>query len=550
MSELTGSPAWTALSAHAAALAGTSMRDLFAADPGRAERMTFRAAGLVADLSKHKATGETLARLLDLAHVTDVAGWRDRMFAGQKVNGTERRAVLHTALRAPPGTKLYIGGEDLMAEVHGVLDRMLDFAARVRSGAHVGATGKRITDVVNIGIGGSDLGPVMVSEALTPWRDPAIRPHFVSNVDGTHLSEVLRRVDPETTLFLIASKTFTTQETLANARSARDWFAARIPDPAAVASHFAALSTNREAVTAFGIDPANMFGFWDWVGGRYSVWSAIGLPVAITIGPENFRAFLAGANAMDRHFRTAPLHENLPVLMALLGVWAVNFLGARAHAVLPYDQSLSRFPAYLQQLDMESNGKGVDRDGNPVDYATGPVLFGEPGTNGQHAFYQLIHQGTHLIPCDFLAPVETQNPLGDHHRLLLSNVLAQAEALMRGRTRAEAEAELRAEGLKEAEVTRLAPHKVFPGDRPSTTILFRRLDPATLGALIALYEHKVFVQGIVWRINSFDQWGVELGKQLARPILAELASGIPGSTHDASTAALIRKAARQDTDGL
>jgi glucose-6-phosphate isomerase len=293
-----------------------------------------------------------------------------------------------------------------------------------------------------------------------------------------------------------------------------------------------------------------MFGFWDWVGGRYSVWSAIGLPVAITIGPENFRAFLAGANAMDRHFRTAPLHENLPVLMALLGVWAVNFLGARAHAVLPYDQSLSRFPAYLQQLDMESNGKGVDRDGNPVDYATGPVLFGEPGTNGQHAFYQLIHQGTHLIPCDFLAPVETQNPLGDHHRLLLSNVLAQAEALMRGRTRAEAEAELRAEGLKEAEVARLAPHKVFPGDRPSTTILFRRLDPATLGALIALYEHKVFVQGIVWRINSFDQWGVELGKQLARPILAELASGILGSTHDASTAALIRKAARQDTDGL
>jgi glucose-6-phosphate isomerase len=550
MSDLTESPAWTALARHAETLAGTTMRALFAADPGRADRFTLDAAGLVADLSKHKVTDETAALLLDLAAAADVAGWRDRMFAGQKINGTERRAVLHTALRAPRDAKLYVGGEDLIAQVHGVLDRMLDFAERVRSGAHVGATGKRITDVVNIGIGGSDLGPVMVSEALAPYRDPAIRPHFVSNVDGTHLAAVLRRVDPETTLFLVASKTFTTQETLANAASAKAWFQGHFPDPAAIARHFAALSTNREAVTAFGIDPENMFGFWDWVGGRYSVWSAIGLPVAITIGPENFRAFLAGARAMDQHFRTAPLHRNLPVMMGLVGLWAVNFQGARALAVLPYDQSLSRFPAYLQQLDMESNGKRVDRDGKVVDYATGPVVFGEPGTNGQHAFYQLIHQGTHPIACDFLAPVETHNPLGDHHRLLLSNVLAQAEALMRGKTRAEAEAELRAEGMTEAEVARLAPHKVFPGDRPSTTILFRRLDPATLGALIALYEHKVFVQGLIWRINSFDQWGVELGKQLARPILAELAAGAPGAGHDASTTALIRRITGQVTDGL
>ncbi|HZH27601.1 MAG TPA: glucose-6-phosphate isomerase [Azospirillaceae bacterium] len=544
MSALTESPAWTALARHRQSMEGVGMRDLFAQDPDRFRRFSTEACGLLLDYSKNRITSETMGLLLDLARQADVAGWRDRMFAGERINFTEGRSVLHTALRAGPDGAARADGARVADEVEAVRGRMLAFARAVRDGTWTGWTGKRITDVVNIGIGGSDLGPAMVTEALAPYRHPEIRPHFVSNVDGTHLAEVLKRVDPETTLFLVASKTFTTQETIANAESAKAWFQARISDPKAVSKHFAALSTNAKAVEAFGIDPANMFGFWDWVGGRYSLWSAIGLPIAIGIGPERFEELLAGARAMDQHFRTAPLDRNMPVVLGMLGVWYVNFWGAAAHAVLPYDQYLARFPAFLQQLDMESNGKRVDRGGHPVDYATGPVIFGEPGTNGQHAFYQLIHQGTQPIPCDFLAPAQTQNPLprsplGDHHRILLSNVLAQAEALMRGKTEAEARAELEAQGLTGPAADALVPHKVFPGNRPSNTILFRRLDPATLGALIALYEHKVFVQGVVWRINSFDQWGVELGKQLAKPILAELEAGRPSGNHDASTTGLM-----------
>jgi glucose-6-phosphate isomerase len=541
MSALTESPAWTALEAHARELEGVRMRDLFAADPGRAERFSAEACGIFLDVSKNRITDETLRLLVGLARQQDVPGWRERMFRGEPINSTEGRAVLHAALRAPPGTRAEVAGADVMPDVLEVRRRMLGFARRVRDGEHRGFTGRPIEHVVNIGIGGSDLGPAMVAEALAPDRHPRITPHFVSNVDGTHLAETLRRVDPETTLFLIASKTFTTQETIANAKSARAWFQERVPDPAAVARHFAALSTNRDAVAAFGIDPENMFGFWDWVGGRYSLWSAIGLPVAIAVGPERFEELLSGAHEMDAHFRAAPPERNLPVLLAMVGIWNANFQGADALAVLPYDQYLARFPAFLQQLDMESNGKRVDRDGRPVDYRTGPIVFGEPGTNGQHAFYQLIHQGTRVVPCDFIAPVETRNPLGDHHRILLSNVIAQAEALMRGKSEAEVRAELEAQGLDAAAIDALAPHKVFPGDRPSNAIVFRRLDARTLGALIALYEHKVFVQGVVWNIDSFDQWGVELGKQLARPVLAELAAGAPGPSHDASTRALISR---------
>jgi len=541
MSALTQSPAWTALEAHAREMEGVRMRDLFAGDPGRAERFSAEACGLFLDVSKNRITDETLRLLTALARQQDVPGWRERMFRGEPINATEGRAVLHTALRAPPGTRVEVAGADVMPDVLEVRRRMLDFARRVRDGAHTGVAGRPIEHVVNIGIGGSDLGPAMVVEALAPDRDPRITPHFVSNVDGTHLAETLRKVDPETTLFLIASKTFTTQETIANAKSAKAWFQERIPDPAAVARHFAALSTNRDAVAAFGIDPENMFGFWDWVGGRYSLWSAIGLPIAIAVGPERFEELLAGAHEMDAHFRSAPLERNLPVLLAMVGIWNANFQGADALAVLPYDQYLARFPAFLQQLDMESNGKRVDRAGRAVDYRTGPIVFGEPGTNGQHAFYQLIHQGTRVVPCDFIAPAETRNPLGDHHRILLSNVVAQAEALMRGKTEGEVRAELEAQGLDAAAIDALSPHKVFPGDRPSNAILFRRLDARTLGALIALYEHKVFVQGVVWEIDSFDQWGVELGKQLAKPVLAELASGVPGPSHDASTRALIAR---------
>ncbi|MCW2246076.1 glucose-6-phosphate isomerase [Azospirillum fermentarium] len=546
MSMLTQSAAWQSLSRHREALAGTSLRDLFAADHDRFSRFSLTAAGLTLDYSKNRITDETLDLLCALARQQGVEEWRDRMFTGEPINTTENRAVLHTALRAPAGASVTVGGHDVMPDVRAVLKRMGRFTKAVREGAWTGYTGQPITDVVNIGIGGSDLGPVMATEALRPYLHPQIGVHFVSNVDGTHMAETLEWMDPETTLFVIASKTFTTQETLANAHTARRWFMDAAGDDRHIARHFVAVSTNTAEVTAFGIDPDNMFGFWDWVGGRYSLWSAIGLPIALAIGMERFEEMLAGAHAMDQHFRTAPLNANMPVLLGLLGVWYGNFWGATAHAVLPYDQYLHRFPAYLQQLDMESNGKSVDRDGNPVDYATGPIVFGEPGTNGQHAFYQLIHQGTHLIPCDFIAPARTHNPLpatplGDHHRILLSNFLAQPEALMRGKTLDEVRDEMTRAGKTPEVIAAVEAHRVFTGNRPTNSIAFSQLDPATLGALVALYEHKVFVQGIVWNINSFDQWGVELGKQLANTILPELHDGpIPAGRHDSSTNGLIR----------
>jgi glucose-6-phosphate isomerase len=453
--------------------------------------------------------------------------------------------VLHTALRNRSGAPVTVDGTDVMPAVRAVLERVRTFSAAVRSGAWKGYSGACITDVVNIGIGGSDLGPLMVCEALAPYRHPELRLHFVSNVDGTHIAETLRRLRPETTLFIVASKSFTTQETLANATTARRWFLELVADEAAIARHFVAVSTNGPEVAAFGIDTANMFEFWDWVGGRFSLWSAIGLPIAVAVGMERFEELLAGAHAMDRHFREAPLAANMPVILGLLGLWNVNFLGATSQIVAPYDQYLHRLPAYLQQLEMESNGKSVTADGQPVGWATGPVVWGEPGTNGQHAFFQLLHQGTQPIPADFIVPVESHNPVGDHHRLLLANCLAQTEALMRGKTPAEARAELSAQGLSGEALEALLPHKVFPGNRPSNTLLLPKITPLTLGALIALYEHKVFVQGVVWGINSFDQWGVELGKQLAKTIHAEL--GVPGPArgHDASTNGLINHIKQQ-----
>lgn len=539
---LTASSAWRRLQARAEAAAGVAMRDLFAADPGRAERYVVDAAGLRLDYSKNRIDDETLRLLIDLAEQQDVAGWRTRMFGGEPVNATEGRAALHVALRAPVDAGFAAGGAAgsvlVGPQIAAVLAQMDCFVEQVRSGAWRGWRGHAITDVVNIGIGGSDLGPAMAAQALAPCLHPEIALHFVSNVDGTHLAETLAALDPETTLFVVASKTFTTQETLTNAHSAKRWLLDSGATEKDVAKHFVAVSTNAAEVTKFGIDAANMFPFWDWVGGRYSMWSAIGLSLAVGIGMDNFRALLAGARAMDLHFQTAPPAANMPVILALLGVWNGNFLGAAAHAVLPYDQSLARFPAYLQQLDMESNGKSTDRDGRPVDYATGPVIFGEPGTNGQHAFYQLIHQGTQIIPCDFIVPAQTHHPLGDHHNILLSNALAQSKALIFGKTADEVRAEMTAAGRSAEEIERLTPHRVFSGNRPSNTILMRKLEPATLGALTALYEHKVFVQSVIWNINPFDQWGVELGKQLAGPILRGLESG-DAAGQDPSTAALI-----------
>ena len=522
MSKLTDSPAWRALVAHHADVADLHMRDLFARDPDRFTKLTREAAGVFVDFSKHRITDDTLPLLCALARQQGVESWRDRMFAGEPINATEGRAVLHVALREP----------NPRPEVAAVLRKMRDFTERVRGGAWTGHTGKPITDVVNIGIGGSDLGPVMVTEALRPYWKPGLRVHFVSNVDGTHVAETLRRVDAETTLFVIASKTFTTQETMTNARTARAWFVERAGE-SAVAKHFVALSTNAKEVAAFGIDTANMFEFWDWVGGRYSLWSAIGLSIACVIGMDHFEELLAGAHAMDMHFKTAPLADNLPVILAMLGVWYANFFGAESHAILPYDQYLHRFAAYFQQGDMESNGKSVDRSGERVDYTTGPIIWGEPGTNGQHAFYQLVHQGTRLVPCDFIAPVHSHNAIGKHHQILLANFFAQTEALMRGKTAEE----VRVEGTR----AELVPHKTFPGNRPTTSILVDRITPRTLGALIAMYEHKIFVQGIVWDIYSFDQWGVELGKQLASKILPELEDDRPVTTHDASTNGLINR---------
>jgi glucose-6-phosphate isomerase len=531
--------AWQSLASHYDALRHVHMRELFEQDRERFERFSLRFEDILLDYSKNRITAETLELLLDLARACDVEGWRERMFAGERINITEDRAVLHVALRNRSNRPIVVDGQDVMPGVNEVLSRMAAFTDSVRRGEWTGYTGKPIRHVVNVGIGGSDLGPVMVCEALRPYGHERLSMHFVSNVDGTHMAETLKRLDPETTLFIIASKTFSTQETLTNAHTARAWFLGHAGEESAIARHFVAVSTNREGVVRFGIDPEHMFGFWDWVGGRYSLWSAIGLPIALYVGMERFEELLDGAHAMDRHFRDAPLAGNLPVILALLGVWYVNFFDCGSHAILPYDQSMHRFPAYFQQGDMESNGKSVDRQGRRVGYQTGPVIWGEPGTNGQHAFYQLIHQGTRLVPCDFLAPCESHHPLGEHHPILLSNFFAQTEALMRGRTLDEVRAEMRDAGLDEGHIDRVAPHRVFEGNRPSNSILFRRLTPRTLGSLIALYEHKIFVQGVIWNVNSYDQWGVELGKQLAKTILPELAGDGPVTGHDASTNGLI-----------
>lgn len=540
MSKLTQSTAWQALLAHHQDIASVSMRQLFAQDPSRFENFSVRLDGLLFDYSKNLITTETRQLLLSLAEQAGVIAATEKMFAGSKINSTENRAVLHTALRNRSDRPVLVDGKNVMPDIQRVLRLMRDFSDAVRNGQHLGHTGKRITDIVNIGIGGSDLGPLMVCEALKPYASPSLRAHFVSNVDATHLAETLKKLDAETTLFIVSSKTFTTQETLTNARTARTWLVAKLGNEYAVAKHFAAVSTNLEGTAKFGINAEHVFEFWDWVGGRYSLWSAIGLPIAIYLGMDKFDELLEGAYRMDEHFRTAPLAQNIPVLMGVLGIWYGNFFAAGSNAVLPYDQYLHRFAAYLQQLDMESNGKSVDRDGNPVDYNTGMVVWGEAGTNGQHAFYQLIHQGTRMIPADFLAPLTSQNPLGEHHAILLANCFAQTEALMVGKTSDEARAELLAQGLQGTALEALLPHKVFSGNKPTNTLLFERLDAHTLGMLIALYEHKVFVQGVIWNVNSFDQWGVELGKQLAGKILPELLEGDVTLPHDGSTQGLIR----------
>ena len=533
-------PVWHALEEHQRLLEKMHMRDLFNQDPARGEKFSLQFDNLLLDYSKNRIVDKTLELLVSLARETGVEQLRDRMFAGEAINLTEQRAVLHTALRNRSNDAVLVDGSDVMPAINAVLAQMRKFSDAVRDGDWLGYNGKRIKDVVNIGIGGSDLGPLIVCEALKSYRHAELRSHFVSNVDGTQISETLKQLHPESTLFIVASKTFTTQETLTNAHTARDWFMQQVGDESAIASHFVAVSTNSEQVAAFGIDTANMYEFWNWVGGRYSLWSAIGLPIALAIGMDRFEQLLNGAHQMDQHFRNAPLEENMPVLLALIGIWYHNFFGAGSYAVEPYDQYMHRFPAYLQQLDMESNGKSVNRDGYPInDYTTGPVLWGEPGTNGQHAFFQLLHQGTQLVPADFLVPIETHNPVGNHHTLLLANCFAQAEALMRGKTEAEAHAELSQQGLSGESLERLLPHKVFGGNRPSNTLLFRKLDPHTLGMLIALYEHKVFVQGAIWNINSFDQWGVELGKQLASEIADDLTNNTKTTTHDASTNGLI-----------
>ncbi len=538
MSERTQSPAWQALKSHAEESKSMRIQDLFAEDASRFESHSRRLPGALFDFSKHRTTGQTLDLLMALAEESNITSYIEKMFGGDTINSTEGRAVLHTALRNRSERPVRVNGSDIMPDVRRVLAKMRVFSDAVRSGSHVGHTGKRITDIVNIGIGGSDLGPVMVTEALKPYWQEGLSVHFVSNIDGTHLVETLKPLDPETTLFCVASKTFTTQETITNATSARAWLLESLSDPAAVAKHFVALSTNKSAVAAFGIDTNNMFEFWDWVGGRYSLWSAIGLPIALTIGMDRFEELLEGAYQADEHFRTTPLHDNIPVLMAMLGIWYQNFHGAHSHAILPYDQYMHRFAAYLQQGDMESNGKSVDRDNRSIsDYNTGSVIWGEPGTNGQHAFYQLIHQGTRLVPCDFIAPIHSQNELGQHHDILMANFFAQTEALMVGKTPEQVRDELAAAGLSDRDD--LIAHKTFSGNRPTTSILVDRLDAKTLGTLVALYEHKIFVQGIVWNINSFDQWGVELGKQLAKAILPELTSKGPIASHDASTNALI-----------
>ncbi|HBI7783825.1 TPA: glucose-6-phosphate isomerase [Escherichia coli] len=537
----TQTAAWQALQKHFDEMKDVTIADLFAKDGDRFSKFsaTFDDQMLV-DYSKNRITEETLAKLQDLAKECDLAGAIKSMFSGEKINRTENRAVLHVALRNRSNTPILVDGKDVMPEVNAVLEKMKTFSEAIISGEWKGYTGKAITDVVNIGIGGSDLGPYMVTEALRPYKNH-LNMHFVSNVDGTHIAEVLKKVNPETTLFLVASKTFTTQETMTNAHSARDWFLKAAGDEKHVAKHFAALSTNAKAVGEFGIDTANMFEFWDWVGGRYSLWSAIGLSIVLSIGFDNFVELLSGAHAMDKHFSTTPAEKNLPVLLALIGIWYNNFFGAETEAILPYDQYMHRFAAYFQQGNMESNGKYVDRNGNVVNYQTGPIIWGEPGTNGQHAFYQLIHQGTKMVPCDFIAPAITHNPLSDHHQKLLSNFFAQTEALAFGKSREVVEQEYCDQGKDPATLDYVVPFKVFEGNRPTNSILLREITPFSLGALIALYEHKIFTQGVILNIFTFDQWGVELGKQLANRILPELKDDKEISSHDSSTNGLINR---------
>ena len=536
-------PVWQKLNQHQQNIASVHMRDLFAQDAKRFDKFSLKFADILFDYSKHRITDETLPMLFQLAREAKIENWRDKMFAGEKINITEDRAVLHTALRNRANSPVLVDGHDVMPDVNAVLAQMREFSDKVRNGSWTGYTGKRITNIVNIGIGGSDLGPVMVCDALKPYSSPDLNVHFVSNIDGAHLMRALNVCDPETTLFIVASKTFTTQETMTNARSARTWFLKSAKDNAHVAKHFVALSTNAKAVQDFGIDTANMFAFWDWVGGRYSLWSAIGLSIALYVGMDNFEELLTGAFEMDQHFRTAPLEQNMPVIMALIGVWYNNFFHIDTHAILPYDQGLARFPAYLQQADMESNGKFICRDGTRVPYKTGPVVWGEAGTNGQHAFYQLIHQGTQIVPADFLMPVHSQYKVGEngntHHKILLANFLAQTKSLMLGKTKEQARAELEQQGLSGEALEDLLPHKEFEGNRPTTSIMFDKLTPNTLGKLIALYEHKIFVQGIIWDINSYDQWGVEYGKQIAQQILPQLISDEVVTNYDSSTNGLI-----------
>jgi len=530
---------WKALEKHFNTMKGVRMTEMFNSDPERFVRFSLSFEDITVDFSKNIINDDTMRLLLGLAHECMVGDAIEKMFTGDAINETEQRAVLHTALRNRSNTPIYVDEVDVMPKVNAVLEQMKRFSEALLSGRLRGFTGRPITDIVNIGIGGSDLGPYMVTEALKPYWKEGIRAHFVSNVDGTHIAETLKAISPETTLFMIASKTFTTQETMMNAHTARKWFLESAKKDDYIRHHFVAISTNEKEVMRFGIDTANMFRFWDWVGGRYSLWSAIGLSIACTIGFERFIEMLEGAHAMDLHFRETPFERNIPVVLALIGIWYNNFFGAETEAILPYDQYMHKFPAYFQQGNMESNGKSVDRAGNEVAYQTGPIIWGEPGTNGQHAFFQLIHQGKKLIPCDFLAPAISHNPVGEHHIVLLSNLFAQTEALMKGKTEEEVHEELKKSGASEEEIKRLAPFRTFRGNRPSNTILFKKLTPRTLGSLIAMYEHKIFVQGIIWNIFSFDQWGVELGKQLAKRILSEIAGDSEITSHDASTNAMI-----------
>ncbi len=538
MSKLTHSPAWMALKKHKTIISKQSMRSMFNEDAQRFEKFSLQVENLLLDYSKNILDTETRALLTDLAHQANLGEWIERMFNGERINSTENRAVLHTALRAPAGSSVMLDGKDVMPGVMRVKEQMRRYSEEVRNGTVRGHTGKAFTDVVNIGVGGSSLGPYMACEALHPYGSEKLRAHFVSNIDAVDITERLNVVNAETTLFIVSSKTFTTQETITNAHAARAWVVEKLGE-SAVAKHFVALSTNLEATAKFGIHPDNVFEFWDWVGGRYSIWSAVGLPIALHIGMDNFEKMLAGAHAMDKHFRSAPFERNMPVIMALIDIWYTNFFDACSHAILPYDHCLRRFPAYLQQLTMESNGKSMDRDQHLVDYATNRVIWGEAGTNGQHSFYQLIHQGTRAVTADFLAPIMSHVPFGEHHVMLLANCFAQTEAMMLGKTPEEARTELLAQGLDEAAIAALLPYKTFPGNRPSNTLLFDKLDPYKLGMLIALYEHKVYVQSVVWNINAFDQWGVEYGKQLANRLIPELHSAKQISQHDGSTNALI-----------